>query len=313
MLSVIRSALKGGVEAAFCLSGGTTLARILMRSRDLVLAYHNIIPDDRAPGGDGSLHLPRRSFATQLGQLQRVCEIVPLDTILAGPGAGGRPRVAITFDDAYRGAVTIGVEELAQRGLPGTIFVTPALLGGKSFWWDGIGEPGGGPGLPAEFRELALSRYRGEDHRIREYAAEHGMVKSEVASELVSATEEELQAAATVPGITLGSHSWSHPNLTMLSHDELVFELVEPLEWLRKRFDSVLPWLSYPYGRSTAAVEEATKAAGYAAALRISGGWLPAGRQSRFALPRLNIPAGLSAHGFALRTAGLFTGREMTS
>lgn len=301
--------MKRGGQAALCLSGGVALARTLMRSRALVLAYHNIIPDDSAPGGDRSLHLSRRSFAAQLDQLQQFCEVVPLGAIIGGPGSG-RPRVAITFDDAYRGAATIGVEELAQRGFPATIFVTPALLGGKSFWWDAFGGAGGREGLPAEFRELALSQYRGEDQRIRQYAVEHGMGESDVASELISATEEELRAAAMVPGITLGSHSWSHPNLTVLSRGELMYELVEPLQWLRERFDSVLPWLSYPYGRSTAAVETATKAAGYAAALRISGGWLPVGRQARLALPRLNIPAGLSAHGFALRTAGLFAGRE---
>lgn len=306
----VRSVLKGGFEAAVRFSGTAALARGMRRSRTLVLAYHNVIPGDWASSGDTSLHLPLRSFKEQLDLLQRVCEVVPLDTVLAEQRAGRRPRVAITFDDAYRGAVTIGVEELAKRGFPATIFVTPDFIGGRSFWWDAITERTGRLGLSPEFRELALNRYRGEDGRIRGDAALHGQLEVPVPPELVAATEAELRVAAAVPGITFGSHTWSHPNLAALDPAALADELTEPLRWLRARFDCVVPWLSYPYGRSTEAVEKAAKAAGYTAALRVSGGWLPSGELSRFALPRYNVPSGLSANGFALRTAGLFAGGE---
>jgi peptidoglycan/xylan/chitin deacetylase (PgdA/CDA1 family) len=128
--------------------------------------------------------------------------------------------------------------------------------------------------------------------------------------EMVIAAEQELRDAAAVPGITFGSHSWSHPNLIALNPAEIHYELIEPLHWLRERFDNVVPWLAYPYGLSSEVVRQAAAAAGYMAALRVSGGWLPKEPLSRYALPRFNVPSGLSNDGFALRTAGLFTGGE---
>ncbi|MGH7719607.1 MAG: polysaccharide deacetylase family protein, partial [Gemmatimonadaceae bacterium] len=124
--------------------------------------------------------------------------------------------------------------------------------------------------------------------------------------EMRCTTEEELSAAARMPGITLGSHSWSHPDLSQLSREQLGEELTRPLAWLRERYQTVVPYLTYPYGLSSPAVEEAARAAGYRAALRVSGGWATSTARERYALPRLNVPAGLSANGFALRASGLF-------
>jgi peptidoglycan/xylan/chitin deacetylase (PgdA/CDA1 family) len=201
------------------------------------------------------------------------------------------------------------VEELARRGLPATIFVAPAFVGGHSFWWDALMDRGASGRAFVEFRETVLELYRGEDQRIRAHAFEHGLIEEVPVGEMLVATEPELRTAAEIPGITFGSHSWSHPNLAALSLEELRHELTAPLHWLRERFDNVVPWLSYPYGLSTKLVEEATEAAGYLAALRVSGGWLPREPISRYGLPRLNVPSGLSGNGFALRTAGLFAGR----
>src|SRR5690606_8872381 len=83
--------------------------------RPLILAYHNIVPDGIARCGEGSLHLSRTAFTEQLDHLVSTHEIVALDALWErrDPG-GGRPLAVITFDDAYRGAVTLGVAELAR-------------------------------------------------------------------------------------------------------------------------------------------------------------------------------------------------------
>lgn len=301
-----RQRVKRTAERLLAGAGLPRLGRALRARCGLVLAYHNIVPDDAAVAGDASLHLPRRAFAEQLDLLARHYDIVPLDALLRGGRAGGgRPRVAITFDDAYRGAVTLGAEELARRGMPATIFVAPALLGRGSFWWDALAERGGG--LREDFRGRALEECRGEDEAVRNRAAELGLQARSVPC-LAAASEAELARAAERPGITLGSHSWSHPNLAALAGPELEEQLARPLEWLRERFASVIPWLSYPYGRSSPAVERRAAATGYRAALRIGGGALPSRPRSPYALPRVNIPAGLSPSGFALRAAGLTGG-----
>jgi peptidoglycan/xylan/chitin deacetylase (PgdA/CDA1 family) len=297
------------LEGVLARGAAGVLSRSRIRSWGLVLAYHNIVAGSGATRGDRSLHLPRARFAEQLDYLARTTEVVPLSAMRDPPGASGKPRVAITFDDAYRGAVTLGVGELARRGIPATIFVAPAFLGGRSFWWDALAGPDGQSGLTAEFRELALERYAGRDSSIRGEAGRHRVVEAYPGPHALTATEEELRAATEAPGITLGSHSWSHPNLARVSREELRRELLEPLDWLRSRFAPVIPWLAYPYGRSSAEVEAAAAAAGYDGALLVAGGWIPAGGPQPFRVPRYNVPAGLSNDGFALRLAGLLAAR----
>jgi peptidoglycan/xylan/chitin deacetylase (PgdA/CDA1 family) len=283
------------------------LARRSVRGRALVLAYHNVAPDGAPPVGEHALHLPQRRFADQLDCLVDIADVVSLAGLFAAPGSPGRPRVVITFDDAYAGALTVGALELRQRGLPATIFVAPGLLGGRSFWWDDI-VPHGATNVPSELREALIEQCAGRDDRVR--AREMLPAGSaRMPSWARSATSAELAEVVQRGSITLGAHTWGHSNLAALAESELDAELARPLGWLRETFPKcTLPWLSYPYGRHSGRVREAARAAGYAGAFRIEGGWLPVEAQPGFALPRLNVPAGLSAKGFVLRLAGLFCG-----
>ncbi|HLL48347.1 MAG TPA: polysaccharide deacetylase family protein [Longimicrobiaceae bacterium] len=116
--------------------------------------------------------------------------------------------------------------------------------------------------------------------------------------------------AARLPGRGPAAHTWSHPNLAALGPEELEEEMVRPLRWLRERFTGVLPWLTYPYGLTSPAVEEAARRAGYEGAFRVEGGWMPRGGAGArpHALPRANVPAGASLEHFEMRTSGLLPG-----
>ena len=302
----VRSALKAVVETGLARSGIAALRRRALSRQSLVLAYHNVVPDGCPPLGDRSLHLAHRTFVRQLDHLLRTCSVVPLEEVLVRPSAGRRlPRVAITFDDGYRGAVTLAVEELAKRGVPATLFVAPAFLGGGTFWWDSV-TPSEGRSLDGKLREHAIRELRGEDHAVRRWAEERGFRIQAAPDYARVASEEELRCATRHPGITLGSHTWSHLNLARLTAAELRQELARPLTWLRQRFTAVIPWLSYPYGIGVPAVEAAVVAAGYRAALSLGDGWFSADRVNLCALPRVTVPAGLSMNGFVLWSSGLF-------
>jgi peptidoglycan/xylan/chitin deacetylase (PgdA/CDA1 family) len=221
---------------------------------------------------------------------------------------GGRPRVAITFDDAYLGAVTLGVEELARHGFPATIFVPPGLLGRHAMWWDSFAPPDavGGRASAPDGRRRALTEGAGRDVRVRELAARNGWGARALPDLALTAREEELaDACRRHDGLSLGSHTWSHPNLTQSAPSELAEELRLPLEWLNRREERTIPWLAYPYGLANATVAQAARAAGYAAAVLVSGGWAAPPVRDPFAVPRVNIPAGVSADGFTLRLAGV--------
>ncbi len=298
--------LKRAVERMLRYGGAARIGHRRQAGRSLILAYHNILPTGEAAGGDRSLHLPQSDFAGQLDLLQQLAEVVPLADLLFAPAPGGkRPLVAITFDDAYTGALTAGLAELRARSLPATVFVTPAFVGQGGFWWDEVVPPGAN-GLTDALRLRALEEWQGKDAVIRKQLTQAGGRVVEGAPACRCTDEAGLRMALEFPGLTLGAHTWSHPNLSTLPDAELGPELARPREWLSRFGERVLPVLTYPYGRAGARVEREAEAAGYRAALRVDGGWLPPTRGSLFALPRLNIPAGLTADGFALRLGGLF-------
>ncbi|HEX6924574.1 MAG TPA: polysaccharide deacetylase family protein [Longimicrobiaceae bacterium] len=299
------SSAKRLIERSLVGAGLPKLARARRRADTLVLAYHNIVPRGETAVGDLSLHLPQSAFADQLDALLETHDIVPLTSILE-EGDGSRPRLALTFDDAYAGTVTAGIEEVARRGLPATIFVPPAFVGGGTFWWDEIADTRSGEVRP-EVRAYCLWELKGRTPAIQAWAASAGIESNALPEHQRCAEESELVRVAGVPGLTLAAHTWSHANLAALEADELEEELVRPMAWLRERFAAPLPWVTYPYGLHSPEVERATIAAGYRAAMRVDGGWLlgPRPTAPRSALPRMNIPAGLSLRGFTLRTAGV--------
>jgi peptidoglycan/xylan/chitin deacetylase (PgdA/CDA1 family) len=300
----MRASLKKLAEAALLYGGPAHLSRRGVNGRALILAYHNIVPDRSAAGGDRSLHLPQSDLSRQLDLIQEHFEVVPLQQILAGTD-GIRPRVAITFDDAYRGALTLGGTELVRRALPATFFVAPGYLGGRSFWWDAIATPGG-DAISESTRSEALDSYRGQELEIRTWAQSRGWTLEEPGPWARCAEESDLHALLSNPGMQIGSHTMTHPNLALLAGPELERELRQPLEWLREHFVGAVDWLAYPYGLTTPAVARAAENAGYSAALLVRGGWSEQPIPDRYAIPRFNVPAGISPNGFALRLAGMF-------
>ncbi len=300
----MRARLKQLTEALLARGGPAGLYQSSRRGRTLVLAYHNILPPDAPPGRERSLHLPRTDFAAQLDLIREHADVVPLtEALMPAADPSARPRVAITFDDAYAGALTAGVEELRRRQLPATVFVAPAFIGGRPFWWDAL-DSGAPDGLPEAVRHACLWEAAGQDTRVRDWATRAGIPWREVPSHACAGSEADLMAAMEYAQLTLASHTWEHPNLAALAGEALRHELAAPLAWLATRV-SAPPILAYPYGLTSAAVCEAARSAGYAEALLVSGGWMTRAGADPLRLPRLNVPAGISLDGFRLRLAGL--------
>jgi peptidoglycan/xylan/chitin deacetylase (PgdA/CDA1 family) len=300
-----RSHLKGAIERIIVSSGVAALRRRAMRRRTLIVAYHNVVPEGESVRGALSLHLPQSAFAQQLELLGELGQVIPLSSIRDEPPDDG-PRFVITFDDAYAGALSAAVVELQRRHMPATIFVAPGLFG-LTPWWDLVadGETGYTPEVERDFAMVDLAGRR--DDVLAWARTKPSRIRSTTDAPQVG-TSDELRAALDYDGLSLGSHSWSHANLAALRGAELELELRKPAEWLARTFvDRYTPWLAYPYGQATLDTERAAAAAGYIGGLRVDGGWLShSPSQSPFALPRFNVPRGLSERGFVLRLSGIF-------
>lgn len=294
--------VKQSIESAITSPPVGWMTQRRVRGKCLILAYHGIIPEGEASAGEPGLFVAQRDFAMQLDVLAAEADVVALDR-LDEPGDDG-PRVAITIDDAYRGAVNEGVRELAARSLPATIFVAPARLNNHVFWWDALLH--GSARLDEKLRNYALQKLQGVDERVRAWAAEAGIPAcDELPAYAQTATAAELAMALSFPGITLGSHTWSHSNLACLGIGEIVTEVSRSRDWLRAEFgEKVIDWLAYPYGLESALARAAVADACYSGALCIGGGWHRATEVSPFARPRLNIGAGLSVAGLRARLQG---------
>ncbi len=274
-----------------------------MRGRGLILAYHNVTPDDAPSVGDRSLHLKLSTLQRQLDLIEEHCHVAPVGAILGGAVHPSKPTVAITFDDAYRGAVELGIPAIAARGLASTLFVAPGLFGAHSFWWDELAASR--DGLSAAARAHVLNEHAGRQDSVALNTV-LSRPNAVLPGSYSCASENEVLALRKLPSVTFGAHSWSHPNLTCISNDDLATELSRPLQWLSEQGLPTVSVLAYPYGLRSPRVAESAKRAGYSAALLVEGGWVDHQTRDPWGTPRYNVPAGLSDEGFLLRLSGLF-------
>jgi peptidoglycan/xylan/chitin deacetylase (PgdA/CDA1 family) len=297
----MRARLKTLAERVLVDGGVARIIRTARGARTLVLAYHNVVRDGEAVPGM-SMHLPLSDFRRQMAVLAESARVIPLACVLEPEPPGRKPRVAVTFDDGYRGALRLAVPVLEDLGLPATFFLAPGLLGGDAPWWDAL-PISGWDEFATVFVEL-----QARDAAVRRWAAERGIRSRTLPPDFQPTSVGEAIELAGRAGFTVGAHSWSHPNLAAVAADALDLELEGSRQWVAARFPNAIPWIAYPYGLNTALVRDRAAAAGFQAGLTIQGGWFPEVGVDRFAMPRQNVPAGLSTRGFRLKLAGLFAG-----
>jgi peptidoglycan/xylan/chitin deacetylase (PgdA/CDA1 family) len=302
----LRNAVKSAAERTIVLSGLESIGRRLRSGRTYVLAYHNIIPDEFVGLGDRSLHLGLSAFRMHLDFFARYTEVPSLTEVLngRGPRGEGKPRVVLTFDDAYRGAVRLGIPEARRRGLPVTVCVAPGLLGDQSLWWDALADDSHA-GPPPALREQVLTEGRGDSGEALAMADRHGISPREMHPMFRTCSLGELEDVCSEDGLTVASHSWTHPSLDRLTGPELETELSRPRDWLLERFGPrYVDVVAYPYGRYSDEVLAATRRVGYRAGLTLEPRMLRAGElPADGSLPRKNVPAGLSLDGLRIRLA----------
>jgi peptidoglycan/xylan/chitin deacetylase (PgdA/CDA1 family) len=223
------------------------------------------------------VHLPVAAFKALIGAARRVGELVPLHDLVARYRAGRSTAglVAVTTDDAYASLLGEIRDFVRREAIPLTVFVVAnAARRGDAYWWDRLDDlfphvsaerwrafedAAGLPreyrsGQPAEYgplrplRQWVLAAHKGRwprelDRLLTELERERG-----IRTVQRSMTFTELASFASLPSVTLGIHTVSHPVLPLLGDDELEREIAGGHEALRERFANVVPILAIPFG-----------------------------------------------------------------
>lgn len=301
MLAPVRSLLKVGAEMLLTIPPALSVLKQRMSGKVVVLAYHNVIPDDEPLTGGPGAHIRLKDFQWQMDLVQQCCEIVPLDSVFESPEDASVYRAAITFDDAYVGTLREALPELVRRGLPATVFVPSGLIGRGAFWWDDLGISGW------QGERYPLFALRGHTDEIRRWATDMGIVARNQGPSQVAATEDLILASKDLPGVSFGVHTASHLNLSQLSACEITKEVTQCYSWIQDRGLPTSRWVSYPYGLTSSRVEDVLRNQGFSGGLTITGGPLTPPCENAFQTPRLMIPGGLSQQNFMLRLVGLIS------
>lgn len=285
--------------------------------RAAILVYHRV--GDATLDPAGQLVAPGR-FEAQLQALRERYTIVSLPELVATQ----RTRryvdgtVAITFDDGYVDNLTLA-QPIAQRlGVPLTVFVTlTPIMDGQPFWWDELARLLLGAVKPPDSVVLDLpdGRTLGTTtfaERLTAYRELHPIMKRQEPSarrqllDMLRAwagelqddgdsgrpmTVDELRTLSRRPGITLGTHTLTHPMLSVLDSASQRHELVRSRQQLASLTGYPVTLMAYPYGkhadlnRHTASV---ARTAGYEAACTTTGTWIGPWSDP-YRLPRITV------------------------
>ena len=197
-------------------------------------------------------------FAAHAGWLARNRRVVPLaQAVVEMDRAGRLPRGtnALTFDDGFASVHALALPLLRRLGLPATVFVVAETLAPGGREVDWVDDP------PARgLRALSLDQVLEMlDH-----------------------------------GVSFGSHSFAHRDLTTLSDAEVERDLRDSRELLEALLDRPVPFLAYPRGRNNDGSRRAAARAGYSHAFTLP--------ERREPIDRLGVPRAGVYRGNSVRT-----------
>jgi|SRR5208283_1441523 len=111
-------------------------------------------------------------------------------------------------------------------------------------------------------------------------------------------SEEEVRCIKA-QGISLGSHTGTHANLTLLNHEDVQRQLRDSHHRLTLLGESFYTF-AYPWGLWSSQIADAVKAAGYECAVAAEGGQMRPAAANPFILPRIGVGRDMDLKRFRL-------------
>jgi peptidoglycan/xylan/chitin deacetylase (PgdA/CDA1 family) len=276
---------------------------------------------------DPSICVTPEAFEQHIAYLTRAYTVVRLEDavqLLAEKKPFPPNAVAITFDDGYADNLW-AARTLAGYGVSGTFYITAGCMAGDQPFWPvelrflvrGIREPRvvldvGSAQLDLDVSSEAArtaavrtltKTFKSHQIHVREAIREQLRAMAHgVDTPRVMLTWDEIREMHTL-GMTIGSHTMTHPNLPSAGLAAAKDELVTSRARLQREIDASVTMFSYPNGGAerylTPDVQRAVREAGYLAATTSRNAF--AGSHSDpFGLERIQVQERLEDLVFAL-------------
>lgn len=316
-------------------SGLTVLSRRRHGHRLRTLMYHGVLPQVTGPAAFGNLFVDLEMFARHLRYLARNFTALSFEDVTACVQSG-RPfperALAITCDDGYRSLLTHVLPLARQHRLPITAFLPAGdVLEGAGLWFDVlrvlVGDASRARGVVRVDEELVIdgrlmrdpeAAFVGLSRRILALPAERAervIAGLRVAGQTAHVLErypalslagwEEWRMALAGGGLTVGSHGWTHRNLTHLTPEACREDLQRSRVRIEQELLRPCRVIAYPYGAWNDEVAQAAKQVGYTCAVTTDEG-LNTAEHHPFALRRTMIGDKGNFAMFCARVCGMW-------
>lgn len=287
------------------------------RERSLfVLNYHRLGTIAGNPLDDATFSASAEALRLQMTYLKRWFVLPPVDQILDSLARGhfDEPTALVTFDDGYRDNYELGFPVLRSLGVPACFFVVSGYVDTPSLpWWDRVAysvKNTAAEVLTITYPEaltfdLRTMPQRQVTHRIlRAYKRARPLDQRRFFDGLSAGTGVDVDGPALSrdlfvswdaaremqnAGMTIGSHTVTHPILAALPEIDQQRELVDSRERIGEMLGAKPDLLVYPVGGPTAftdATKRLARQAGYRAAFSYVGIRNVPGQIDQFAISR---------------------------
>jgi len=284
------------------------------------LMYHCIAEEELSCTGfspNAGLIVSAERFETHMQYISEnfPCLSLPAAIKLLREGRLLPQSVIVTFDDGYKGNLTLALPIMEKYKVPATVYVSTGFLDRTStMWWAEHEHVLRGLNLlelnwrgrqyawqivtpqqkwetflelNALFKSLNLHEQEELMDVLRERRGEP------YSYDQLMLSWDELQQLNKSPLITIGAHTTTHPILRLCSQERLRTEMEESRRILQERLGEDVPHLAYPFGTCGEAGSrefETARECGFASAVTTRcGHWHGRHVQHLTALPRIYI------------------------
>jgi peptidoglycan/xylan/chitin deacetylase (PgdA/CDA1 family) len=264
------------------------LARVRHEHPCIILLYHRIVEDSSKYLNKGAVvHHRVKHFKGEIPYFKRNYQILSMDEVvdhLKFGRAFRRPSIAITFDDGYLDNYTLAYPFLKKHEVPATIFLTTSLIGTTDrTWTDEIGVafletakehldfPAlfGDKRVPIKSKEEKeqANRKVAEALKLRPDGERRELIRK-LSEALAVSEKSERNCGDRIMlswdeiremiknGVTIGSHSHTHPILSRMPIEEAKEEIFNSKKILERNLGVKIRHFSFPNGRKEDFSEE---------------------------------------------------------